>query len=383
MFRDPSSTPEATLIHRSILAIVVLALGASVALAQADGNAQRSQQDPDSLVGEGETYLRRGDCALAQYFFQEALAQDPEHEEALIGRGQALRCQGSLPAAVESLRSAVEIGGENADALVQLALTYREQYLSDEASYPSRLSDAYDAVQRAESLEPDDPTVLNTKGIIQFHQGDLDQARQTLERAVAEAAGEDLDAAEHSTIHLNLGRVYRDLGQLEQARQSFRRAVIADPTNADAHNLLGNVHFRLDDCEQAEYELAQAAALAPDSLSPVSQLGITLFECGQVEDSVEYFERALELDGAVFTPPLYTYLARAYLEQGRLDDAVRRAQQGALLPPERAEAHYVLGRAYEARGGEGDMNAAQEAYEQALELNPNYDQAESALQALQ
>lgn len=381
MTRVPSWIPEAILIHRSILVLVLLVLGSSAAFAQ-DADAARNRQDPASLVREGSTYLRRGDCALAQYFFQEALAQEPENEEALIGRGRALRCQGSLPAAVESLRRAVELDDENAEALVQLALTYREQYLSDEASYPSRLSDAYDAVQRAESLRPSDPTVLNTKGIIQYHLGDLDQARRTLERAVAEAAGAELEERERSTIHVNLGRVYRDLDQLDQARQSFRRAVVADPSSSDAHNLLGNIHFRLGDCEEARYELSQAVTLAPRSLSPVSSLGITLFECGQVAESVSYFERALDLDGAVFTPPLYTYLARAYLEQGRLDDAVRRAQQGALLPPERAEAHYVLGQAYEARGSDGDMAAAQEAYEQALELDPNYGEAQQALEAL-
>ena len=138
----------------------------------------------------------------------------------------------------------------------------------------------------------------------------------------------------------------------------------------------------IGDCATAEYELSQAVALAPSSLSAVSQLAIVLFECEQVADSIPRFEQALTLDGAIFAPPLYTYLARAYLEQGRVDDAVRRAQQGALLPPESADAHDYLGTAYVARNGDGDGAAARRAFERALELDPGYAEANEALNAL-
>jgi Flp pilus assembly protein TadD len=266
---------------------------------------------------------------------------------------------------------------------VQLALTYREQYLEDSAGYASRLGDALDAVARAEAVAPDDARVYNTKGIVLYEAGTLEEARTAFETAADVAAGDEaLSNREVSTIRVNQGRVYRDLGDLELAAATFRRGVVDDPTNVAARNLLGNVLYRLDDCAGARYELSQAVTLAPTSLSAVSQLGIALFECGDPAASVPVLERALELEGAVFTPPLYTYLARAYLEQGRADDAVRRAQQGALLPPERADAHVVLGDAYLARGGDGDAAAAREAYQRALEIDPNDAAARDALDAL-
>jgi Flp pilus assembly protein TadD len=157
---------------------------------------------------------------------------------------------------------------------------------------------------------------------------------------------------------------------------------VLDPASASAHNNLGHVNFRLGDCSGAEYELSQAVSLSPRSLSAVSQLAIVLFECGDVTASIPHFENALTLDGAVFAPPLYTYLSRAYLAQGRTEDALRRAQQGALLPPESAEAHFHLGRAYVARGASGDDVAARRAFERALELDPGLEEARSALNAL-
>lgn len=366
-----------------IMTAALLALVPLVGTAWAQEDGEASTQSPDALVRDGDFYMDRGDCALAQYFYDEALGVDPDTVGALVGAGRALRCQGQLPASVEALRRAVDLSGDSPEPLVQLALTYREQFLSDPDAYATRLGDALDVVTRAERTAPDNPKVLNTKGVVLYQSGDLAGARTAFERAAEESDGtSDLTNRERSTIRVNLGRVYRDSNEVELARRTFRRAVVLDPTNADAHNLLGNAHYRLGDCENAEYELSQAVTLAPSSLSSVSQLGITLFECGDSAAALPVLERALELEGAVFTPPLYTYLARAYLDAGRIDEALRRAQQGALLPPESGEAQFWLGQVYEARGNDGDIEAARSAYQRALELRPGYGDARRALDAL-
>jgi tetratricopeptide (TPR) repeat protein len=343
---------------------------------------QGSTDDVSTWLRDGNFYYAQNDCALAQYFFQEALKRDPDNVEALVGKGRSLGCQGAFGSAVEAYQQAIAADARYVPAYVQLALAYQYQYQTDRQTFGGRLAEAIDVLVRAEGLAPADATVQNTKGIIYYEGGNLEQARVTLERAVELAAAAGLTERERSVIQVNLGKTYRDLGDLEQARSAFRRAVVLDPASASAHNNLGNVNFRLDDCAGAEYELAQAVSLAPRSLSAVSQLAIVLFECGDVPGSIPRFEQALTLDGAVFAPPLYTYLSRAYLSQGRYEDAVRRAQQGALLPPESADAHYHLGRAYAARNAVGDTDAARRAFERALELQPDLAAANEALRGL-
>ena len=380
----PGTTAPGAHGKRALRAVLALALAfsfASGALAQ-DSDAATAAAAAARLVRDGSLYFAQGDCALAQYFFQEALKRTPDDPEALVGKGRALACQNAFSAASDAFRQAIDADAAYLPAYVHLALTYQEQFVFDPASHRSRLADALDVLQQAEAISGDDATVQNTKGIVLYQAGDLAAAQQALERSVDLATNAGLSDRERSTIHVNLGRTYRDLDQLELAQQAFRRAVVLDPTNASAHNNLGNIMYRLGDCDGAEFELSQAAALAPNSLSAVSQLAIVLFECGNVAGSIPYFERALQLDGAVFTPPLFTYLSRAYLQQGRLDDAVRRAQQGALLPPESAEAHYHLGRAYEARRGATDIDNARRAFERALELDPGFGPARTALNDL-
>jgi tetratricopeptide (TPR) repeat protein len=145
---------------------------------------QGSTEDVGTWLRDGNFYYAQGDCALAQYFFQEALKRDAENVEALVGKGRALGCQGAFGSAVESFRAAIEADDDYVPAYVQLALAYQNQFVADPATYGGRLAEAIDVLRQAEQLAPQDPTVQNTKGIIYYESGDLEQARVTLERAV-------------------------------------------------------------------------------------------------------------------------------------------------------------------------------------------------------
>lgn len=357
-------------------------LVAVVGFASAQGTDQETL-DASTLIENGAFYLDRGDCALAQFFYQEALRGEPNNAVALVGKGRSLACQGAYPAAIETFQAAQAADSNLVDANIYLAITYQNQYQADPNTYSGRLADALDTIQRAERTKPDDWRVQNTKGVIQYLLGDLAGSRTTLERAAtlvsADTSPTARSANEKSTVQVNLGRVYRDLDELELALQAFRRAVVLDPSSWTAHNNLGNIAYRLGDCGTAEYELSQAASLNPDSVSAVSQLGIALFECDDVAGSVPWLEKAVTLDGAVFLPPVYTYLARAYLTVGRVDEAVKYAQQGAVLPPPSADAFFWLGKTYQRRNNATDAESAKRAFERALELDPDYTDAREAL----
>jgi len=374
----PTTRQPLRLLGASLLAVLCLG-GAAVAQQGNDG------PDVATLISDGQFYLERGDCSLAQFYFQEALRLDDDNADALVGRGRALACQGSYPAAIEAFQEALSVQPNHLDALIHLANTYQYQYQADPSAYSGRLADALDTIQRAEQVAASDARVQNTKGLVLYQLGDLQQARTTLEQAVALSnTSQTLDNPAKSVVQVNLGRVYRDLGELELAQQAFRRAVILDPTSAVAHNNLGDISYRLGDCATAEYELAQAVNLDASSLSAASNLAIVLFECGDVQASLPRLEQAVQMDGAVFLPPLFTYLARAYLETGQVDEAIRRAQHGALLAePPSAEAYYWLGQSYQRRGGQGDSQRARDAYQRAVEIDPNFTAAQEALRTLQ
>jgi len=339
-----------------------------------------SAQEPtlEELLREGDIYFTRGDCQLSQFIFQEALEQAPDNVAALLGQGRALVCQGAFELGIEAYQQALSLDSRNLTGYVRLASAYLAQYNSSPEQYASNLDQALSTLGTAQSIDPNDSRVLNTRGIILYELGDFEQARDALAQASANTDGTDLSALDRSRIQVNLGRSYRALGQSQLALEAFREAVTLDPTNFEARNYLGETLFVQGNCDQGVFELRQAANLAPDDLASVANLGIALFECGQVETALTSIEQALALDG-VSIPALYTYLARVYLEQGRIEEAVREAQKGALLPPASAESLYWLGQIYESAG---NVPAARESYQRGLDIDPNNNLIESAVREL-
>jgi tetratricopeptide (TPR) repeat protein len=351
---------------------LLLVLPAVWAQAQDSTTRMSSEYSVEELVTQGNFYLARGDFLLAQRVFQLALEREPDNVEALLGKGRALISQGQLDLGIRDYQRAIEVAPDNMAAYVRLAQAYRAQYFTDRLTYAERPAQALEVLQRAERINNQYADLYNMRGVILYSPLQrLEEAKVAFERAIALNS----NVAQY---HTNLGAVYRSLGQLELALTSFRRALMLKPDDAEARNELGSLYFVLGRCDDAIFELQQAVSLNPRLLQANFNLGRALFDCGQVEASAEHFRRAIEID-PVSLPPAYTYLARVYLNQGRYAQAVTEAQKGALLPPENAEAFYWLGQAYEARNNSNDLAAARQAYQQALEIDPNFTPAREAL----
>lgn len=368
--------PEEILISRFTL--IVLAVGLAF-LSPLAGRAAAQEQESvpasaEASLYNANLYFSMGDYEVAQYFFREALRAEPNNVEALIGHGRALANRYNYALAIESFRSALAVDSAQVMAYVYLALAYQSQYLSDPERYAGNLPEALTVLETAERVAPGNTQVLNTRGVILFQMEAFAEARAALEQAVTAAQNDaSITSRMESVIHVNLGKTYRDLGESALALSSFRRAVVLDPASSTAHSSLGNALFQAGDCDAAEFELRQAASIDPGSLSAVADLGITLFECGKVTESVPWFEHALTLDGSLFLPPLYTYLARGLIELGRYEDAVFRASQAVELPPFTADGRYWYGRALCARGAVGDLAGAVEQFRKALEIDPAHE----------
>ncbi|MEM6428087.1 MAG: tetratricopeptide repeat protein [Deinococcota bacterium] len=356
-----------------------LALASLILLSAMVATAQTAEPSLEDLLREGDIYYTRGDCQLSQFIFQEALERDPNNVTALLGQGRGLVCQGAFALGIEAYQQALAVDPNNLTAYIRLSSAYLGQYTSNPLQFEGSLDQALASLNSAESINPNDPRLLNTKGIVLYQIGDYEQAKDALEQAAASAENApELSDLDLSRIQVNLGRSYRALDQLQLGLTAFRRAVTLDPTNFEARNYLGEALFRQGNCEQGIFELSQAANLAPDDLSTVANLGIALFECGQQEDALVRIEQALEIDG-VSIPALYTYLSRIFLAQGRLEEAILEAQKGALLPPTDADSLYWLGQAYQAAG---NVASAQESYQRGLDLEPNNAQLLEAIQGL-
>ncbi|NJN85700.1 MAG: tetratricopeptide repeat protein [Leptolyngbyaceae cyanobacterium SL_7_1] len=137
------------------------------------------------------------------------------------------------------------------------------------------------------------------------------------------------------------------LGQIADRRQQwstaltyFQRAIMADPTLAEAHNRLGNVLQRQRRFAEAIPYYQQAIAHQPDYVEAHSNLGAAYEEIDRYEESISCYQAALS------------------------------------LRPDYADAYYNLGNTYRSQG---DVAAAVTAYRQAIALQPHYPMAHNNL----
>jgi Tfp pilus assembly protein PilF len=107
-------------------------------------------------------------------------------------------------------------------------------------------------------------------------------------------------------------------GDEQTARDSFTKALQADPDNVDAHTYLGVLSDRAGDLKEAELHFAAAAAFAPFSASARNNYGALLVRAGRTQLAAAQFEASLKLDPA--QPSALVNLAQIRFNSGKTED---------------------------------------------------------------
>jgi len=185
-------------------------------------------------------------------YFEQALALDPTALRAaeslalvhiyIAEWGYAPPCEG-FERARTSCESVLKLNPISGMAYAQLALIH--------AVYDWDWAAAVSKVQRALALDPRDPGILVTAGIIHLALGRLDEAAAFYNAA---SALDPLGAVSHGA----LGTIYYRSGRLSEAETEFRRALEISPTYLWAHWSLGTVLLTAGRLDAALSQMQQA-----------------------------------------------------------------------------------------------------------------------------
>ncbi len=108
----------------------------------------------------------------------------------------------------------------------------------------------------------------------------------------------DHDAARYNT---QLGVSYLRRGDLEAAREKLEKAVTQDPDFASAHAALGILYERTRQFEDAGEHFSRAVRLSPDDANLMNAYGGFLCRTGDRQQGLDYFARAA--DNAYYRTP--------------------------------------------------------------------------------
>lgn len=240
---------------------------------------------------------------------------------------------------VYNLRQAATACFENARALLPQDHRW-PHYLGSVALEDRDLETAIRELGRATELEPADASAWIKLGRAQLDAGLLAEAEASFSTALTLAPG---DAA---ALH-GLGRVAQDRGEHREAIRRFEAALQAQPEATALYHLLGMSYRELGDLDRARESLAHYAPGPVTLHDPLVENLTTLVRGAQI------------------------HLARGNqaLLAGDTETAIRELEAAVAVDPEDFLAHFDLSRAYL---GAGDEDRALAALERSVELNPDY-----------
>ncbi|MFA4968365.1 MAG: tetratricopeptide repeat protein [Sulfuritalea sp.] len=167
------------------------------------------------VVAEAQLLRDAGRHAEAYAFLASMLEAQPDQPEILYETALTAEKLGYVDVLERHLRRLIEIKPDSAQAYNALGYSLADRNL--------RLDEAAQLIDKALSLAPDDPFILDSKGWVLFRQGKPAEGLDALQKAYAQKP--DAEIAAH------IGEVLWALGRRDEAQAVWREASKAHPTN--------------------------------------------------------------------------------------------------------------------------------------------------------
>ncbi|MGD2176174.1 MAG: tetratricopeptide repeat protein, partial [Candidatus Brocadiaceae bacterium] len=349
-------------------------------------------QPNDATVNylRGKALLESGEPGQAVAFLQRSVsaARQPQ-PEALFALAQGLRRQGNREQAISAFRQLLEGTGEELvqnvrhgrrlsemrySALMALAeelgdedpVASAEYAVSALKLFPAR-REAYEQARKTWKMADLAPAGLEDIALVHaaghLATGDLEEALEVCR----EAAGE---AQESPTWRLRLlqARLLARKGAYREAAEVYEALRGEAPDSRPTYELAA-LHIQLGHLDEAEAVLRSLLEASPGDRRAVSGLVEVLLRKGEPEQARSALRAAEEQLGTTATLAL---LLRLSLQTGQLGEAVKVARSVVEAEPESAPARVLLA---ELLWRSEDYEAAREAFDRAVELNPEYGRA--------
>lgn len=266
----------------------------------------------------GALYSRSGDVDRALENFLASAALQPDDVPTQLRLGRLYLDLSRLEEAEASFSRALEEKADTAAGLHGLALIAQER---------GDWSMSLEALQSALELQPSASSIHYLIGIAFRELGELESARQHFglnRHSPVIFQDPEVDGLESliegGRYYLKLGELARGRGNEALAIKSFREAVSRGPGDPLSHYNLGLSLIHVGRRSEGERHLREAIRLDPEYRDAHFNLGVVLAQADQMLEAEGHFEKALEIDPGDESARLAW--TRSLIWIGRGDEAV-------------------------------------------------------------
>jgi tetratricopeptide (TPR) repeat protein len=181
------------------------------------------------VIAEGQILRDANRLPDALSVFKEGLKRFPDNTDLLYDYAMTAEKSNQLDVMEKALRKVIQLAPGNQHAYNALGYSFAERNM--------RLPEAYALIEKALSLAPEDPFILDSMGWVQFRMGKLKEAEDLLRHAYGLRA--DAEIAVH------LGEVLWARGEKSDAQKFWRDAQTKDPQNDTLKSTLARLNVSL------------------------------------------------------------------------------------------------------------------------------------------
>jgi tetratricopeptide (TPR) repeat protein len=287
-------------------------------------------------LGEAEFKQARYDAADTAYARAEADTAVAAH--ARRGRARIARARtGWANASVESgdtPRTYTPPRDPMIDALADQSTSsvflIRQAAATDISRDPARREHL---VRRALAVDPRNPDVVYEMGAV------LQQLQRPADALPFFIRHLDLVDDDQQTL-VQIGKCYSDLGRLDDAEETLRRALVLGADATGYYNL-GFVMEQRSRPHDAEESYRRTLAVDPTHASANNNLAALLAESGRVSEAMEHWTTVLRVNPE--HADAHANIGAALAEQGRFADALRHLDEALRINPRHAAAGALRG----------------------------------------
>lgn len=204
------------------------------------------------------------------------------------------------------------------------------------------------------------------------------EQRTLFEKAIDEYITAQLSNADRPESHLNIGLLYAQLGQFDEAESTYQRAIRLQPSFVPAYVNLADLYRLQGKDDEGERLLRNALKLSPQNAEVYHALGLLLVRKKQISEAVEALEKSAKLSP---NNPHYSYVYAVALNNvAKTSQALKVLNEAHARHPNDREVLYALVYFYRDKG---NLDAARRHAEKLIELSPNDPSVKSLVNELQ
>ena len=288
--------------------------------------------------------------------------EQAQNLKVLLREANQVKQSGDDAKATELYQSILSINPDYVPALRQLAeLSFAQKDFESAETYYEKVT----------SLNPKAPF------IVYFRQGRSAQQQKHWQKAVdaytkaIELKGEDARAYQF------LADVQFAQKQFKPAANNYRKAIELGVESEAIRNKLGIIAKRQKNYDEALDYFKQAVSISPNNPSFHVSCGDTYVEKDQLEEAASCYQTAVSLDDQ--KAGVHFKLGKVKQQQQRPEAAIACYQKAILLDDSNPNFHYHLGTVWAEQEW---FENARLSYGKALEVEPDFEPAQTALDAL-